>query len=131
MTDSVLVAREDRVRTITLNRPESLNALTVESMGELALALEAAGADPTVRAVIVTGAGSAFSAGGDLAFLQEIPTMAPARVKEVVYGTFQRVTRALRGIDKPVIAAVNGAAVGAGCEIAVAADFRRLGVRPE
>lgn len=124
MTDSVLVAQEDRVRTITLNRPESLNALTVESMGELALALEAAGADPTVRAVIVTGAGSAFSAGGDLAFLQEIPTMAPARVKEVVYGTFQRVTRALRGIDKPVIAAVNGAAVGAGCEIAVAADFR-------
>ncbi len=124
MTDSVLVAQEDGVRTVTLNRPEALNALTIESMGDLALSLEAAGADPTVRVVILTGAGAAFSAGGDLKFLQEIPAMPPARVKEVVYGTFQRVTRALRGMPKPVIAAVNGAAVGAGCEIAVAADFR-------
>lgn len=130
MTDSVLVAQEDGVRTVTLNRPEALNALTVESMGDLALALEAAGADPTVRVVILTGAGAAFSAGGDLKFLQEIPAMPPARVKEVVYGTFQRVTRALRGMPKPAVAAVNGAAVGAGCEIAVAADFRIASEQP-
>ncbi len=124
MTDSVLVSDQDGVRTLTLNRPEVLNALTVESTGELAEALEAAAADPAVRAVIVTGAGAAFSAGGDVKFLQEIPRMPPARIQEVVYGTFQRVTRALRGMAKPVIAAVNGAAVGAGCEITVAADFR-------
>jgi len=124
VTASVLIAQEDGVRTLTLNRPQTLNALTVESTRELAEALEAVGGDPAVRAVIVTGAGSAFSAGGDLEFLQEIPAMPLARIKEVVYGTFQRVTRALRGMPKPVIAAVNGAAVGAGCEIAVAADFR-------
>jgi enoyl-CoA hydratase/carnithine racemase len=74
--------------------------------------------------VVITGAGSAFSAGGDLAFLQELPAMPPARIREVVYGTFQRVPRAIRSMDKPVVAAVNGAAVGAGCEITVACDFR-------
>ena len=124
MTDVVLVAQADGVLTLTLNRPDSLNALTVEVMGALADRLEAAAADRSVRAVVITGAGSAFSAGGDLAFLQELPGMPSARAKEVVYGTFQRVPRLIRAMDKPVIAAVNGAAVGAGCEIAVACDFR-------
>lgn len=124
MGEPVLVADAEGVRTLTLNRPDSLNALTTESMGLLAECLDSAAADPAVRAVIITGAGTAFSAGGDTAFLLEIPTMPPARVKEVVYGTFQRVIRAIRGMDKPVIAAVNGAAVGAGCEIAIASDFR-------
>ncbi|MEK7445928.1 MAG: enoyl-CoA hydratase-related protein [candidate division NC10 bacterium] len=124
MTDVVLVAQADGVLTLTLNRPDSLNALTVEVMGALADRLEAAAADRSARAVVITGAGSAFSAGGDLAFLQELPGMPPARAKEVVYGTFQRVPRLIRAMDKPVIAAVNGAAVGAGCEIAVACDFR-------
>ena len=124
MTDVVLVAQADGVLTLTLNRPDSLNALTVEVMGALADRLEAAAADRSVRAVVITGAGSAFSAGGDLAFLQELPGMPPARAKEVVYGNFQRVPRLIRAMDKPVIAAVNGAAVGAGCEIAVACDFR-------
>ena len=82
MTGSVLIAQQDGVRTLTLNRPEALNALTVESTRELAEALEAAGGDPAVRAVIVTGGGSAFSAGGDLGFLQEIPAMPPARNKK-------------------------------------------------
>ena len=124
MTDVVRVAQADGVLTLTLNRPDSLNALTVEVMGALADRLEAAAADRSARAVVITGAGSAFSAGGDLAFLQELPGMPSARAKEVVYGTFQRVPRLIRAMDKPVIAAVNGAAVGAGCEIAVACDFR-------
>jgi enoyl-CoA hydratase/carnithine racemase len=124
VTGAVAVSQEDAVRTLTLDRPDTLNALTVESAAELAAALEAAGADPAVRAVILTGAGAAFSAGGDIQFLQEIPRMPPDRIREVVYGTFQRLTRAIRGMPKPVIAAVNGPAIGAGCEIAVAADFR-------
>jgi 2-(1,2-epoxy-1,2-dihydrophenyl)acetyl-CoA isomerase len=124
MAEPVLVETHDGVTTLTLNRPEALNALDLGAAALLAERLEAAGRDGGTRAVIITGAGSAFSAGGDLAFLQEIPAMPAARIREVVYGTFQRLTRAIRAMDKPVIAAVNGAAVGAGCEIAVAADFR-------
>jgi enoyl-CoA hydratase/carnithine racemase len=124
MSEFVLASHNDGVRTLTLNRPEALNALTVEAMAALADRLEAAAKDPGTRAVIITGAGGAFSAGGDVAFLQELPGMPAARIKEIVYGTFQRAPRAIRAMDKPVIAAVNGAAVGAGCEIAVACDFR-------
>jgi enoyl-CoA hydratase/carnithine racemase len=120
----VLAEHHDGVTTLTINRPEALNALTVEAMAALADRLEAAAGDPRTRAVVVTGAGSAFSAGGDVAFLQELPAMPPEHIRSVVYGTFQRVTRAIRGMPKPVVAAVNGAAVGAGCEIAVACDFR-------
>ena len=124
MTDLVLVEQSEGVRTLMLNRPDTLNALSVEAMAALADRLEEAAADTAVRALVITGAGNAFSAGGDLAFLQKLPTMPPTRVREVVYGTFQRVSRAIRGMGKPVVAAVNGAAVGAGCEIAVACDFR-------
>jgi enoyl-CoA hydratase/carnithine racemase len=124
MNDLVLAAQADGVLTLTLNRPEALNALTLPAMGRLADRLEAAAAAREVRAVIITGAGPAFSAGGDMEFLQTLPTLPPERVREVVYGTFQRVPRIIRSMDKPVIAAVNGAAVGAGCEIAVACDFR-------
>jgi enoyl-CoA hydratase/carnithine racemase len=124
MSDLVLVDRSDAVLTLTLNRPEALNALTAEAMGVLAERLEAAAADDATRAVVITGAGAAFSAGGDVAFLQELPRLPPERVRQIVYSAFQRVPRAIRRMDKPVIAAVNGAAVGAGCEIAVACDFR-------
>jgi enoyl-CoA hydratase/carnithine racemase len=124
MTAFVQVTDADGVRTLTLNRPDSANALTVEGAAELAERLEEAARDPAVRAVVLTGAGTAFSAGGDLGFLQELPSMPPARAAQVVYGTFQRLPRAIRGMDKPVVAAVNGPAVGAGCEIAVACDLR-------
>jgi enoyl-CoA hydratase/carnithine racemase len=124
MSEPVLVGLADGVRTLTLNRPESLNALTVDVMGALAERLEEAAADTGTRSVVITGAGPAFSAGGDIAFLQELPGMEPTRMREIVYGNFQRVPRVIRAMAKPVVAAVNGAAVGAGCEIAVACDFR-------
>jgi len=124
MSEPVLVGMADGVRTLTLNRPESLNALTVEAAGVLADHLEEAAADPRTRSVVITGAGPAFSAGGDIGFLRELPDMEPGRIREIVYGNFQRLPRLIRAMDKPIIAAVNGAAVGAGCEIAVACDFR-------
>jgi enoyl-CoA hydratase/carnithine racemase len=124
MSDPVLAEHHDGVTTLTLNRPEALNALTVEATAALADRLEAAAGDPRVRAVVITGAGTAFSAGGDIGFLQSLPGMPASRIRDVVYGTFQRTTRAIRAMDKPVVAAVNGAAVGAGCEIAVACDLR-------
>lgn len=120
----VLERDADAVRTLTINHPETLNALTMEGARELGERLEAAAAEPTVRAVVLTGAGTAFSAGGDSTFLLQLPSMAPERLREVVYATFQRPIRAIRSMTKPVVAAVNGPAVGAGCELAVAADFR-------
>jgi enoyl-CoA hydratase/carnithine racemase len=114
----------DGVLVLTLNRPETLNALTVELAGELGERLEAAARDGAVRAVVLTGAGGAFSSGGDTRFLREIPAMPPERIRALVYGAFQRPIRAIRTMDKPVIAAVNGPAVGAGCELALAADIR-------
>lgn len=124
MTALVLVEQSEGVRTLTLKRPDALNALTVPAMAALPDRLKEAASDCVVRAVVITGAGSAFSAGGDLAFLQELPAMPPARIREVVNGTFQRVPRARRPMDQPVVAGVNGAALRAGCEIAVACDFR-------
>jgi enoyl-CoA hydratase/carnithine racemase len=123
MTD-VLAHQADEVLVLTLDRPDTMNAMTPDGMRELGERLEAAGADPGVRAVVLTGAGTAFSAGGDSAFLLDIPRMTAAAVHDVVYRSFQRPVRAMRAMDKPVIAAVNGPAVGAGCELAVAADFR-------
>lgn len=120
----VLERNLDGVRILTLNRPEAMNALTMEGARELGERLEVAAADGSVRAVVLTGAGEAFSAGGDTKFLLEIPSMEPDRLREVVYATFQRPIRAIRSMEKPVVAAVNGAAVGAGCELAVASDFR-------
>lgn len=120
----VLERDVDRVRILTLNRPETLNALTVDTMAELGDRLERAAEDRDVRAVVLTGAGAAFSSGGDLRFVSAIPTMEPEEVRRVVYGTFQRPIRTIRAMEKPVVAAVNGAAVGAGCELAIAADFR-------
>ncbi len=120
----VLERDHDGVRLLTLDRPAALNALTLEAMAELGERLERAATDPAVRAIVLTGAGTAFSAGGDSRFLLAIPTLSDDDVRRVVYGTFQRPIRAIRTMEKPVIAAVNGAAVGAGCELAVAADFR-------
>lgn len=120
----VLKRDDGPVRILTLHRPETLNALTPETMGELGRRLEETAADPGVRAVVLTGSGAAFSSGGDTRLLQAIPAMSAAEVREVVYGAFQRPIRAMRAMPQPVVAAVDGPALGAGCELALAADFR-------
>jgi 2-(1,2-epoxy-1,2-dihydrophenyl)acetyl-CoA isomerase len=120
----VLERDEGAVRILTLHRPETRNALTVETMTELGQRLERTAADGGVRAVVLTGSGGAFSSGGDAHLLQAIAAMSEAELREVVYGAFQRPIRALRAMPQPVVAAVDGPAVGAGCELALAADFR-------
>jgi enoyl-CoA hydratase/carnithine racemase len=120
----VLERDDGPVRILTLHRPATLNALTPETMVELGQRLERTAADSGVRAVVLTGSGAAFSSGGDARLLQAITTMSEAELREVVYGAFQRPIRALRAMPQPVVAAVDGPAVGAGCELALAADFR-------
>jgi 2-(1,2-epoxy-1,2-dihydrophenyl)acetyl-CoA isomerase len=118
------VEQRGPVRWLRLDRPERRNALTVELVTRLADAVEEAGADPAVRAVALTGAPPAFCAGGDLADLGAVAERGALAVSDVVYGRFHRLVRALGEVPVPVVAAVNGPALGAGLDLALACDLR-------
>src|SRR5687768_3440302 len=110
----------DRVATITVNRPDKLNALNDATMLELGRAVESVRADAAVLGVIVTGAGRAFVAGADISELRaKSATQAYALARRG-----QEVFRRLETCPKPVIAAVNGFALGGGCELAMACHVR-------
>jgi 2-(1,2-epoxy-1,2-dihydrophenyl)acetyl-CoA isomerase len=111
----------EAIATITLDRPEALNALTVPMKTELLAALRAIARDPAVRAVILTGAGRAFCAGQDLKERLE-PDAAPLEVE--VRERYNPIIAAMRGLDRPIIGAINGVAAGAGASLAFACDLR-------
>ena len=121
MTDGLRVDVDGPVATITLDRPEALNALTVPVKVALREALERLAVDRAVRAVILTGAGRAFCAGQDLAE-RDAPDAAPLDVE--LRERYNPIILALRAMGQPVIAAVNGVAAGAGASIAFACDLR-------
>ena len=114
----VEVSRDGAVETITLNRPDKLNAFTQALHGELHEALEEA-RDPAVRAVVITGAGRGFSAGQDLTAFGEAGDVAA-----MLRATYHVTVRAIRSLEKPVIAGVNGVCAGAGLSLACACDIR-------
>ncbi len=122
--DGLQVSVDAGVGRLILNRPEVLNALTPEMMGEIADAVTLLSADDAVRAILVTGAGRGFCAGGDAGFLDSLTEMRPTEIKDTVYRYFGKAIRTLKLCSKPTVAAVNGAASGAGFEIALACDFR-------
>ena len=119
MADEVLTSREDAVLTITLNRPDVYNAFNADLHAALHAALEEAAA-PDVRAVVITGAGKGFCAGQDLREFRESPRDIRERLEE----TYHPNIRAIRALEKPVLAAVNGATAGAGLSLACACDVR-------
>jgi 2-(1,2-epoxy-1,2-dihydrophenyl)acetyl-CoA isomerase len=115
----VETAREGAVLTITLNRPDVLNAFNAAMHRALAVALKEAGRDD-VRAVIITGAGRGFCVGQDLSEFRDEAADVGARLR----GNYHANVTAIRALEKPVIAAVNGAAAGAGLSFACACDLR-------
>ena len=112
----VLTHLADGIATITLNRPEKLNALTRPLCDELIAALRATSTDRSVRAVVITGAGRAFCAGADLTILGSDGDALVRGGKEIAL--------LIRSTPQPVIAAVNGAAAGGGANLALACDYR-------
>ena len=112
---------EDAIATITLDRPDALNALTVAMKGELLAAFRSIDRNRSVRAVILTGAGRAFCAGQDLKERLQ-PDAAPLAVE--VRERYNPIIRAMRSLDRPIIGAINGVAAGAGASLAFACDIR-------
>lgn len=116
---------QERVATLTLNRPERLNALGGTLREDLYEAVQQAAADPGVGALIITGAGRGFCSGGDVKSMSEREgAAAPPPTSERWAPIRDRVVLALRDCPKPIIAAVNGAAAGAGMNLALACDMR-------
>jgi 2-(1,2-epoxy-1,2-dihydrophenyl)acetyl-CoA isomerase len=120
----IKIAEDAGVVTITLHRPERLNALVDHMRRDLAEALEEAGSDPDVRVVVLTGAGRAFCAGGDVNFMAELVQGGDSEEFARLLGAARRVILAIRHMTKPVIASINGPAAGAGFNLALACDLR-------
>ncbi|HJR94557.1 MAG TPA: enoyl-CoA hydratase-related protein [Gaiellaceae bacterium] len=119
MADEVLTSRDGAVLTITLNRPDVYNAINRAMHEGLAAALREAG-EPEVRAVVLTGAGRGFCSGQDLREFESLP----GGVREALEQTYHPNIRAIRALEKPVLAAVNGPVAGAGLSLACACDVR-------
>src|SRR5918999_3977345 len=124
MYEHIQVSEADAILTITLNRPDKLNAFIGHMRRDLAEALERAGSDRNVRVVIITGAGRAFCAGGDVTFMAELMKRRDSEEFSRILGAGRRVILAIRQMTKPVIASINGPASGAGFNLALACDLR-------
>lgn len=131
MTDLVLKDSEGPITTLTLNQPETRNAISdIEMVGALVDALAVVNADVSVRAVILTGRGKSFSAGGNLKKIGEPGQLggdAPVETRRGYSNGIQRIPLAFQALEVPVIAAVNGPAIGAGCDLACMCDIRIAG----
>lgn len=114
----------DAVATITLNRPEKLNAFTGTMREDLLDALRACESDDAIRAVVITGAGRAFCAGGDVEYMNQLQTANDVASFRTLLDAGRDIVVQIASMTKPVIASINGVAAGAGCNLALACDYR-------
>jgi len=124
MTDKLKFEVKDKVAVITLNNPEKLNAFNIEMLEAWHDRLEECRTREDVYVIVVTGAGRGFCSGGDTGKMGEGNQPTPREIKSGLWDRIQRIPMKLAEIDKPVIAAVNGAAVGAGMDMALHCDIR-------
>jgi enoyl-CoA hydratase/carnithine racemase len=124
LSDTLLFEIRDHVATITLNRPEKLNAFTDSMLDAWIEALEYCRVNDQVRAVVITGSGRAFCSGGDVGGFKDRATATPAEIKRRLAEGTQRLPRKMAQVDKPLIAAINGAAYGGGLDVALMCDVR-------
>lgn len=124
MADSLRFEIEGGIATITLNRPERMNAFTWEMIDAWAEALAQCRTNDAVSVVLMTGAGTAFCSGGDIGDMKNRGGRTPLERKTELESHVHKIPLALEALDKPVIAALNGAATGAGLDLALMADLR-------
>jgi enoyl-CoA hydratase/carnithine racemase len=115
---------EDGIATILLDRQERMNAFTFEMIAAWTEALQQCRTDPAIKVVVVTGSGSAFCSGGDVIEMADRLNQEPAQRKAELFEKIQRIPLTLEDLDKPVIAAMNGVATGAGLDLALMCDLR-------
>jgi len=143
-TAPVLTALTGNVATVTLNRPDKLNALTIEMVTELREAIGAAASNPSVRCIVLTGAGRAFCAGADIGLLKDLHDRRDIDMGGRLVDGCRAVYQVMRAAPQPVLCAINGVAAGGGanlalaCDLRIAADtakigqvFARLGLHPD
>ena len=124
MSSPVTLEFDNKVAVITLNRPDVLNAINEAMLPPWVDALEECRVNGDVAAIVITGAGEAFCRGGDTTRLGRHTTPSPVEIKEQFWDRLHRIPRKLAEIDKPVIAAVNGLASGAGVDVSLQCDIR-------
>ncbi|MEL6793481.1 MAG: enoyl-CoA hydratase-related protein [Pseudomonadota bacterium] len=130
MSEAVTTAREGRIAVISLNRPDTLNALSADVVEGLVAAMKAVDADDGVSCVVLTGAGRAFSSGGNLKEIKALTAeqgMDAIAVERWYRDGIQKIPMTMNALSVPVVAAVNGHAIGAGCDLATMCDIRIAG----